>query len=1056
MRSRGRGRGRVQREIVRIKSRSVAIRTEPSRVAEVICSQEEGHIALVVEKKTVEGVLWFRFGCGWMSSKDSNGFDCYEMTSDVVAQKFWATEFDNRRRLSAAVANILTRTHSLNNARRTARQIRENAEIYRDRKKPLLNLPNVSMENMMVALQASARLKGPEIFEFIRIAAAHQSDPHKAIVEIAKDAEDLVLKRPSEWVKGNLGVINTVDSRSKNDIFIMAAARDDVNAFEKCLADGQELAALHSDLKYTALHAAADFGAKRVVRMLIKTGINLNLRDARHGMTALHFAAQSGRTEICEMLIEYGADRTMPNYEGLLPYEIADYQGHFECREKLKHVPPEVAEITLVASTSTSLEITWPHPQIHPKLQARIEDYGVIHDPTDSKRCGYGKVYVEKNNSFRIENLPPATGHSFSIYCRSLSGMSPPTAKVIHFTQADVPEQPQPMEILKIAKNGLYLAWHAPAYDNGSKVTLYEIEMRSAIPGEDLHDDGTLKSLSEMGIIPKSEYEDSDDEQEPPVELEPSSSIDAFGTESTVTMSTNAKRRQMDEEAAEDAERRYRLMKHRKVHRRHRFIIGLEQDRPYRFRVRALNEIGWSKWSEFTESHVPTDGVKVTEFGDDYAALEWFVPVLSHGRKVTGYELQMTIPKGPLETNISVYKNKDAVKIKMGEDETTTTSSYDFLTLDNTISEPCFTVNNLKPGIRYQFRVRCQINSVFTEWDLGFISEIVTMPAAPPDIATNLHIATVMGGMGLGADGGPVERLDVDHDSVTLIWDAGNPNGAPVKDVEVITAKIREYRPEDLDSAAEASSPTKGSGPGRLTASLTDQMSSLGMSQERLPGMSSPIDTGNPNITSMLEMSSSLGHTASGATDMTELTWLTVPGGELLSPQSYRVKHLTSGASYIFKVRTRNDCGWSEFSIASEMVTCMLVGPPLPPIAHVISTFYMVLRWNPAPNNQFNFTAVEQEFESAILSSPSDKENELHNIFSNLQWQACHFSAWTPERGAPTTGGATQEEGGAGGYVLIDKLQPNAPYLIRMRIRTVVGWSSWSLASDILQTPSTS
>ena len=97
---------------------------------EVICSQEEGQIALVLEKKEVENVMWMQFARGWLCAEDINGCDCYEKSTDVIAQKFLATECDNRcTRLSAAVANVITRTHGLMNAQRTARQIQEHSVL---------------------------------------------------------------------------------------------------------------------------------------------------------------------------------------------------------------------------------------------------------------------------------------------------------------------------------------------------------------------------------------------------------------------------------------------------------------------------------------------------------------------------------------------------------------------------------------------------------------------------------------------------------------------------------------------------------------------------------------------------------------------------------------------------------------------------------------------------------------------------------------------------------------------------------------------------------------
>ena len=127
-----------------------------------------------------------------------------------------------------------------------------------------------------------------------------------------------------------------------NDCFIMAAARGDMLTVDRFIANGQELTALHSELLYTALHAAADFGSAAVVQKLLDVGVSPNLRDARLGRTALHFAAQSGRTEIIRILLDHGADRSISCFEGMLPYVLAEEHGQCEAREMLKFVPPEI------------------------------------------------------------------------------------------------------------------------------------------------------------------------------------------------------------------------------------------------------------------------------------------------------------------------------------------------------------------------------------------------------------------------------------------------------------------------------------------------------------------------------------------------------------------------------------------------------------------------------------------------------------------------------------------------------------------------------------------
>jgi ankyrin repeat protein len=76
-------------------------------------------------------------------------------------------------------------------------------------------------------------------------------------------------------------------------------------------------------------------------------GISANIRDIKKAQTALHFAAQSGRSEICRLLLEKGADRTLANKKGQLPFQLAAAYGYVECREVLKHPPTPILHITV-------------------------------------------------------------------------------------------------------------------------------------------------------------------------------------------------------------------------------------------------------------------------------------------------------------------------------------------------------------------------------------------------------------------------------------------------------------------------------------------------------------------------------------------------------------------------------------------------------------------------------------------------------------------------------------------------------------------------------------
>lgn len=330
-------------KVLKITSRSIAVRSEPGKYAPILCQLQENVFVHTTEEKSVDGVLWLLISCGWICSLDSNGSQCYEIASDFEANRSWAEEEENCRRISHAIASMLTRSHSLVNARRVARSILKHTQ--NGNRKSLINLPDVSIEDLLIGLSSAQNLRQIEVFEFIKIASSQQSNPIRALTRISEDIHEILNQRPSLWVKNDLNVLQTYDVKERNDNFVMLAARGDLDGLEKCLSDGQELTATHSQLQYTALHAAAEFGQKDVIICLLNTGISVNTRDAFRGQTALHYCAQAGRTEIALLLLERGADRNLTNYEGQLPYQVADEQGHYQCREVMKFPPPEIQAV---------------------------------------------------------------------------------------------------------------------------------------------------------------------------------------------------------------------------------------------------------------------------------------------------------------------------------------------------------------------------------------------------------------------------------------------------------------------------------------------------------------------------------------------------------------------------------------------------------------------------------------------------------------------------------------------------------------------------------------
>lgn len=231
---------------IKIASRAVQVRDKPEKGAIITCCLQQGQITQVHQQSTLDDILWYKVNSGWICSRDNTGFVCSEPSSEDQANRFWAVEFTNRKRLSAAIANLLTRSYGLDNARKISKQVFNRAKSYVKSYKPLLDLPELSIEALLVSLRSSTRLTTSEIFEFLKIAASYQSDPYKALIQIAEEADTAMNMRPSAWVKDGMGVLTTTQDTYKNDNFIMAAGMGDLKRFQKFLDEGQELTALHS------------------------------------------------------------------------------------------------------------------------------------------------------------------------------------------------------------------------------------------------------------------------------------------------------------------------------------------------------------------------------------------------------------------------------------------------------------------------------------------------------------------------------------------------------------------------------------------------------------------------------------------------------------------------------------------------------------------------------------------------------------------------------------------------------------------------------------------
>lgn len=970
------------------------------------------------------------------------------------------------------------------------------AKQYVDSVKPLTNLPDVSIEDLVIALSTSTSLKAVELFECIKVAASQQSDPPKSLVDITTQVNDTINLRPSLWVKNDLGVLETSDVMMRNDMFVMACARNDVRKFDECLAKGQELAAIHSELKYTGLHAAADFGAIQIVEKLLLTGISPNVRDARHGRTALHFAAQSGRCAIAVLLLDKGADRTLTDFSGMLPCEIADDQGHAECREILKQVPPEIQFAQVTNCTDKTITLQWAQPVTIPHLHSNIDEFMVTHEPVDSKN-GSGQQYSTKRTSLTVKDLTPSTGHSFVIMSHSVSGWSRPSAKIIHFTLPAAPSAPPQVDMLKVTKNGILIAWHPPEFENGGQVDLYQIEMT------DMTMIGEAYSCTES--------EDDSLRADDSSQVLSARSDDTFGSEIIYTSNRQVLQKtilfedESDASVRSDANKWHRLIKHKDMSTLSKYIMGLEQYRNFYFRCSCRNEFGWSNWGEWAGPFTPQEGVRVRQFGDSWIKIGWVEPRLgSGGGVVNAYEVQMCMPSGPMSTKVNIYESKASRK--------TAKVTYEFETIDDDVSEGELVINNLKPGKKYQFRVRPMINGEWVSWDTSVLSDVISMPSSAPDVPHSVRVIRIRSDDDDDKKGDPAENTDNQTsigENKTESASAGNPlrahdGDSASSDDEDSTPSLssfpvrnqKDHEDEDADSesvssvgrddgdaksegSAVAAENSKRSGNDSVAPSASASIISnvddhFARLNDELAVTHNSIDiewiNGIPNGSAIVEVEiqcckvreyrvsdiEKAGKAAGKEETWDEivyslnakdaLNWVNISKeGEFLSSQSFRAKNLISGAGYAFRVRQRNDVHWSSFSRATPIITTLLAAPPLAPEIIMISSSHVVAQWRMPVDSTFAFSTLQHDVRiSKIETEGSSRETLLGNpVKSNddkLSWKKADVRDCVGSKTAALDVGHVDR-------VIIDSLVPMTTYVIRVRILTVAGWTTWSAIS---------
>ncbi|XP_054480234.1 protein phosphatase 1 regulatory subunit 12A isoform X2 [Anoplopoma fimbria] len=129
------------------------------------------------------------------------------------------------------------------------------------------------------------------------------------------------------------------------------------------LNSGQIQDSRHTKSGGTALHVAAAKGYVEVLKLLIQTGYDVNIKDY-DGWTPLHAAAHWGKEEACRILVENQCDMDLINKMGQTAFDVADEDvlGYLEELQKKQNLLKDVKKSPLIETTTTGDNNQSPKP----------------------------------------------------------------------------------------------------------------------------------------------------------------------------------------------------------------------------------------------------------------------------------------------------------------------------------------------------------------------------------------------------------------------------------------------------------------------------------------------------------------------------------------------------------------------------------------------------------------------------------------------------------------------------------------------------------------------
>jgi|EP00505_MAST-04D_sp_SCG-Rhode-Island_P000336 hypothetical protein len=791
----------------------------------------------------------------------------------------------------------------------------------------------------------------------------------------------------------------------ETDDFVSAASEGRLEEVVYRIRRGQEVDATHSWTKNTALHGSATFGRDKCLRVILEYGATVDLCHEKTGMTAMHMASARGREKIVQILLDAGSDKRLKDKSGMNALNHCEEYHHDLVRAKLRDPPCAMAVPLALDFSTTHVRFSWEAPI---SLGADIIEYrlvwkicpggpwvdATVPNPSDlmwdEEGFGYGDPINEidpKSREYIISHLKPASTIRLAIRARNLAGYGGLSPQLTMQTTPDVPGIPVALTfIMKNATSASY-SFSFPL-DYGEPIDYYQFFYRVHEPDKN---DAVACEIFRKAVADK--------------RVDPG----LWCPYPTKIVGSPCQ------------------------------IVNLEPGTTYDFKCRAHNAIGYSEFGAISDKIRTDDApylVRKTKFS---ITLAWTAQ-----SGAFRYEMQ--------------YQEE-----AMG---------HIWATVSSAITRTEFTCDNLYPARDYRYRIRSFTDHGWSSYEGSALSQWIRTNDDIPDQPSIPTLANV----GIWnieiewerpkiCNGQPVDYYEVQQMQVTLDMADIESGKRTLEDVQVwktvhqncVSTKFNSEslepgisyryrcRAHNLIGWSEwgedsENFTTKPTEPNQMKPPVGTILSPYSVELQWI----CPVENGRKvTVYAVEQMQLSVD-----VNDMVN-TVESVAGWKLLRENiaylSLVVDGLEPGLLYKYRVKAKNEVGWSMWSLDGHALETFPIAPFVPPIKPYptcdSTSESITIEWKAPITNGAPIDAYEVEHIQLSID-PNDRDRTLADVTGwkvlRTLWRMGNLFSG-PLDLPPMTLTSTE-------------LEPGTEYKYRVRCRNHVGWSPFTDCTEILRT----